>query len=109
MTDKIVVLSTCESHAEASKIARHLVEKRVAACVTVVPAAESIYHWQGRLEVAAECLLIIKSSRERLAALKTELQKVHSYQVPEIVAMQIVDGSEAYLAWMDRELGQQST
>jgi len=107
MTDKIVVFSTCKSHEEAAKVARHLVEKRVAVCVTLAPGAESIYHWQGRVESAAECLLIIKSSRERFAALKIELQKVHSYQVPEIVAVPIVDGSEAYIAWMDRELGEQ--
>ena len=63
MTDKIVVLSTCATEEEAAKLARALVEARVAACVTMVPGARSVYRWQGAIESAAECLLVIKSSR----------------------------------------------
>ena len=105
MTDKIVVFSACGSSEEAQKLARQLVEKRVAACVTIVPGAQSIYHWQGKIEESAEWLLIIKTRRDLFDALKSELQGMHSYQTPEIVAVPIVAGLEAYVAWMDRELG----
>ncbi len=105
MTDKIVVLSACESEEEAVRVARHLVEKRVAACVSVVPGARSIYHWKGAIEDTAEWLLVIKSRRDLFAALRTELGKMHSYEVPEMLALPVVEGSESYLAWLDRELG----
>jgi periplasmic divalent cation tolerance protein len=105
MTDKIVVLSTCETDEQAKKIARHLVEKRLAACVNIVPGAHSIYRWKGAVEEAAEFVLLIKSKRELFSALRAELAKVHSYEVPEAIALQIVDGSEEYLAWLDRETG----
>ena len=104
MTDKIVVLSACESEEEAARLARHLVEKRVAACVSIVPGARSIYHWKGEIEDTAEWLLVIKSRRDLFAALRLELGRMHSYEVPEIVALPVVEGSESYLAWLDREL-----
>lgn len=104
MTDKIVVFSSCGDEDEAKRVGRHLVEQRVAACVTVVPGAHSIYWWQGKLEESPEWILMIKSSREALPKLREELQKVHTYQVPEIVALPIVDGSPAYLDWMEREI-----
>ena len=105
MTDKIVVLSTCETDEQAKKIARHLVEKKLAACVNIVPGAHSIYRWKGAVEEAAEFVLLIKSRRDLFPALCTELAKVHPYEVPEVIALQIVDGSESYLAWVDRETG----
>lgn len=104
MTDKIVVLSTCGSAEEAERIARRLVETRLAACVNIAPGARSIYRWQGAIEDSTECLLVIKSRRDLLDALEIELRKAHSYEVPEIVALTVVDGSEGYLGWMDREL-----
>jgi len=104
VTDKIVVLSACESEEEAARLARHLVEKRVAACVSIVPGARSIYHWKGEIEDTAEWLLVIKSRRDLFAALRLELGRMHSYEVPEIVALPVVEGSESYLAWLDREL-----
>jgi periplasmic divalent cation tolerance protein len=103
MTDKIVVLSTCDSADKAAEIARHLVEKRLAACVNIIPGARSIYRWQGKIEDAAEWVLVIKSRREVFASLSKELQSVHSYEVPEVIALPVVDGSESYLAWLDRE------
>ena len=104
MTDKIVVLSTCASAEEADKIARRLVEARLAACVNVLPGARSFYRWQGAIENASEWLLIIKSSRQRFGSLRAELERLHSYEVPEIVALPIVDGSLNYLHWLEGEI-----
>jgi periplasmic divalent cation tolerance protein len=104
MTDKIVVLSTCATDEEAAKLARVLVEARVAACVTVVPGARSVYRWQGAIEVSAECLLIIKSSRQLFEPLRLALEKAHAYDVPEVVAIPIVEGSANYLNWLDGQL-----
>ena len=104
MTDKIVVLSTCQTARQAKKIARHLLEARLAACVNIVPGARSVYRWKGKIEDAAEHLLIIKSRRDLFDRLRAELEKVHSYEVPEALALQVVDGSGNYLAWLDREL-----
>ena len=105
MTDKIVVLSTASSTQEAEKIARNLVDERLAACVNVVPAMRSFYRWKGSIEDAAECLLVIKSSRGRFDALRTALEKLHSYEVPEVIALSVIDGAQNYLNWMDGELG----
>lgn len=104
MTDKIVVFCTCPSAEEAEKLARRLVEAKTAACVNVLGGVRSFYRWQGALEDAAEWLLVIKSSRPAFGRLRAEIEKAHSYQVPEILALPVVDGSESYLAWLDAEL-----
>jgi len=104
MTDKIVVLTTCDSKKRADKLARHLVKQRVAACVNVLPKARSVYRWKEKVEEASEWMLIIKTRRDLFAALRTEIQNQHSYEVPELIALPIVDGSEAYLAWFDAQL-----
>ena len=105
MTDKIVVLSTCATEEEADQLARVLVEARLAACVTMVPAARSVYRWQGALESATECLLIIKSSRPLFEPLRAALEKVHSYELPELLALPVVEGAANYLRWMEEQLG----
>jgi periplasmic divalent cation tolerance protein len=104
MTDKIVVLSTCDSEEQAKRIARHLVEQRLAACVNILPGARSIYRWKDQIEDTSELVLLIKSRRDLFDALRVELEKMHSYEVPEVIALQIVDGSDAYLDWLDHEL-----
>ena len=104
MTDKIVVLSTCGSAEEAAKIARALVEKKLAACVNVMSAVRSFYRWKGVVEDEQESLLVIKSSRALFNDLRAEIEKLHSYETPEMIAIPIVDGSEGYLEWLDREL-----
>lgn len=106
MTDKIVVLSACGSAEEAETIARKLVESRVAACVNVVPGVRSIYRWKEAVEDANEWLLLIKSRRDLFDRLRGELEKLHSYETPEVVALTVVDGSPAYLAWLEKELGE---
>ena len=105
MTDKIVVLSTCANEDEAAKIARSLVESRLAACVNVVPGVRSFYRWQGAVENAAEWLLVIKTSRELFDPLRATIEKLHSYEVPEAIAVSVVDGAPNYLGWMDGSLG----
>jgi len=103
MTDKIVVLVTCGSAREACTIARKLVEARLAACGNVVEApVRSIYRWQGRVESSREFLLILKSSRRRFAALEREIRKLHSYDVPEIIALPLITGSSTYLKWISK-------
>ncbi len=100
MTDKIVVLSTCASSEEAERIARTLVEKKLAACVNILPVVRSIYRWKGAIEDDQETLLLIKTSRALFGDLRVEIQKLHSYEVPEAIAIPIVDGLERYLKWM---------
>lgn len=104
MTDKIVVFSACASEEEAGRIAESLVEKRLAACVNLIPSVQSVYRWKGGLERSAETVLLIKSNRECFEQLRLELEKMHSYEVPEAVALAVVDGSPSYLEWIDREL-----
>jgi periplasmic divalent cation tolerance protein len=104
MTDKIVVLSTCASEAEAEKLARALVSAELAACVNVVPQIRSFYRWKGALETSGEFLLLIKTSRSLFDALKIELEKLHPYEVPEVIALPIVGGSENYLNWLGQNL-----
>jgi periplasmic divalent cation tolerance protein len=104
MTDKIVVLSTCDSQEQAARLARHLVEQRLAACVNILPQVRSIYRWKEKVEDAGEWMLVIKSRRDLFLALRAEIEKMHSYEVPEIIALPVVEGSDAYLGWLDHEL-----
>ncbi len=104
MTDKIVVFSTCASADEAERLARRLVDERLAACVNVVAPVRSFYRWNGAIQDAAEFLLVIKSSRPLFEPLRATLESVHSYELPEVVAVPIVEGSPNYLSWIDREL-----
>ena len=105
MTDKIVVLSTCATPDEAAKLARVLVEARVAACVTIVPGVRSVYRWQGAVETSEECLLMIKSSRPLFDQLRAALEKAHTYEVPEVLAIPVVDGAPNYITWLEGQLG----
>ena len=104
MTNKIVVYSTCSNPKEAEQLARRLVEQRLAACVNVIPRIKSFYRWKGKVERGAELLLVIKTSRELFPRLRAELERQHSYEIPELVALPIVDGAPNYLNWMDGEL-----
>jgi len=104
VTDKIVVLSTCGTAAEAETIARAVLEKRLAACVNVISSVRSLYRWQGKIEDSTEWLLVIKSSRDLFERLRAEIERAHSYQTPEVVAVPIVAGAPNYLTWLDYEL-----
>ena len=105
MTDKIVVLATCAGEEEAVRIARRLVEKRLAACVNVHGAMRSIYRWQGQVECDPERQVVIKTARGRLSALEARLRALHPYEMPEFVVLSAEAGSAAYLAWVAAEVG----
>jgi periplasmic divalent cation tolerance protein len=97
----VVVLVTCASRREASRIARSVVHRKLAACVNILEApVRSVYQWKGEIEQGREFLLMIKSSRSRLAALQAEVERLHSYDVPEFIAVPIVGGSSRYLTWL---------
>jgi periplasmic divalent cation tolerance protein len=100
MTDKRIVLSTAGSEGEARKIAHHLVERKIAACVNIVPQVESIYRWQGKVESAGEWLLIIKTTVALFSAVRDAIGELHSYDLPECIAVEISDGSTEYLDWI---------
>lgn len=101
-TDKVVVLITCGTATEADRIAWALVEKRLAACVNVLDArVRSTYRWQGKVETAAESLLLIKTARRLLPRLEAEVKRLHSYDVPEILALPVAAGSKDYLDWLE--------
>ena len=99
----IVVLVTCASRAQARKIARALVARKLAACVNVLSGRlDSVYRWKGKVESAREILLLIKTSRRLFPALEKEVRRLHSYEVPEIIALTISAGSRAYLNWISQ-------
>jgi periplasmic divalent cation tolerance protein len=96
-----VVLVTCGTLEEARKIAREVVEKRLAACVNIMThAVESFYSWEGKLEDSSEYLLLMKSSEERLEELQKHTRSLHSYDTPEFIVLPIVGGSDDYLDWL---------
>ena len=102
-----VVLVTCATLEEGRKIARAVVEKRLAACVNLVThAVESFYTWEGKLEDNSEYLLVIKTSEERLVKLEKEVAALHSYDTPEFVVIAVVAGSEKYLKWVGESVGE---
>jgi len=105
MTDKIVVLVTCGSAKEARKIVRAVVEKRLAACANILTSpVQSVYRWKGRVESAKEFLLIIKTTKARFPKLKAEVKRLHSYDVPEIIALPIAAGATDYLTWISESV-----
>jgi periplasmic divalent cation tolerance protein len=104
MTDKRIVLCTAGSEDEARNIARHLVERQLAACVNLVPQIESVYRWQGKVESSQEWLLVIKSTAERFPAMRDAIRELHSYELPECISLIIEDGSAEYLDWLASSL-----
>jgi|SRR3974390_537191 len=104
MTDKRIVLTTAGSEDEARKIAHRLVETQLAACVNIIPHVESVYRWQGKVESNREWLLLIKTSAERFPAARDAIRALHSYELPECIALAIEDGSADYLQWLAESL-----
>ncbi len=104
MYEFIVVFVTAGSTAEGERLARALVEERLAACVNRIAAVQSVYRWEGKVEESTEELLVIKTRADRFAALEKRVRELHSYSVPEVIALPIMNGSEAYLKWLGEQV-----
>lgn len=100
----LVVLITTPTRDEAAHLARTLVEERLAACVNVVPGIQSFFYWEGRMNEEAESLLLVKTERDRYQALEARVKELHSYTVPEILAIPIERGSASYLDWVHQHV-----
>jgi len=98
--NQVVVFVTASSAEEADVIARAAVEERLAACANIVPSVSSVFRWKGKIEREAEVLIILKTRRGVLERLVARVQDLHSYEVPEVIALPIVGGSEEYLDWL---------
>lgn len=100
MTNARIVLTTAGSVDEARKLARALVENRLAACVNIVPQVESVYRWQGKVESAGEWLLVIKTMARSFPGVQATIEALHSYEAPECIVLDVTDGDEEYLDWI---------
>ena len=99
-TDYVIVMTTLPADADVSSFAHTLVEGRLAACVNLLPAMDSVYRWEGKVEQERERQLVIKTSRSRLPALWDRVREMHPYDVPEFIVLPIAGGSDAYLGWL---------
>jgi periplasmic divalent cation tolerance protein len=105
MTDKIVVLVTCGNREEAEKLAQSLVEQKLVACINLVPGIQSWYGWEGKVNRDEELLLILKTVRAKFNELEAAIKHLHTYAVPEIIAIPIIQGSREYLGWVEKTCG----
>lgn len=104
MTGPHVVLVTAPTQDDALTLGRTLVDERLAACVNVLPGLTSIYRWEGRREEAAECLLVIKTDGARYPALERRVHELHSYTVPEVLALAVDAGAPTYVQWLNESV-----
>jgi periplasmic divalent cation tolerance protein len=103
-----LVLTSAGSSRQAGHLAQSLVEDRLAACVTVLRGAESVYLWKGQIESANESVLLIKTTEGQLEALEKRLKELHSYETPEFLVLKVEGGSADYLAWLQSSVGRPS-
>ncbi len=103
MADFVVVLITASNEDEAAKMANNLVVSRLAACVNIIRNIRSIYRWQGKIEDEGEVLMLVKTRKEHFRDLEKRVREIHSYTVPEIIALPIIEGFEGYLGWLKEE------
>src|SRR3954451_4195462 len=104
MTDKLLILTTAGSESEAKQIATTLVERRLAACVNILPRVASVYRWRGKVEAAEEFLLIIKTVKAQQEQVQLAIRELHSYELPECIAIAVEGGSTEYLEWITDSL-----
>lgn len=104
----VVILVTCSNQREAKRIAQHLVKQRLVACVNIVDKIKSIFWWQKRIDSAREVLLIAKSKKSLMQKVIRQVKSLHSYQVPEVIALPIVAGNQDYIHWINESIRQSS-
>jgi periplasmic divalent cation tolerance protein len=104
MLETMVVLCSCGDSEAARRIANALVDQRLAACVSILPAIESVYRWREKIESANEALLLIKTASHRFPALQEKILELHGYDTPEIIALPVVAGLEKYLGWLGEQV-----
>jgi len=103
VSDAIIVFMTASNGEEAARLADMLVGAHLAACVQILPEMESVYRWEGKIERAAEILLLAKTTRSKFEELEREVRALHSYDTPEIIAVPVVAGSARYLEWLSQK------
>ncbi|MGD0281715.1 MAG: divalent-cation tolerance protein CutA [Dissulfurispiraceae bacterium] len=103
--DAIVIYITAPNEEMGAKLARTLVEERLAGCVNIIKPVRSIYRWQENIEDDTEVLMIVKTQKNLFASLNSRVKELHSYSVPEVIAVPVVDGSEEYLKWLEEVTG----
>jgi len=101
----LLVLCSVSSVEDGEFMARELVERRLAACVNLVPGVTSVYRWRGEVERSDEVLLLVKTTAERFEAVRDTIVKLHSYELPEVIAVDVKAGHEPYLAWLQESVG----
>ncbi len=106
MTETTLIVTSTGSHEEAQRIARTLIERRLAACVNIIPGIESIYRWQETIEQSEEWLLFIKTTTANFAAVRDAIKELHSYELPECISVEIKAGSPEYLKWISESCEQ---
>ncbi len=99
-----IIQATATNEEEAKKIAKHLVEKKLIACCSIIPKVTSIYTWQGKINEDNESLMIIKTKTQLYSQIEEEIKKLHSYEVPEIICIPINTGSKEYLSWLEEQI-----
>lgn len=105
----LVILNTCPNKETATEVANTLIQRRLAACVNILPGLTSVYHWQGQIESEEEILLLIKSTQAAFDVVKDTICEIHPYELPEIVAVPLVGGLDTYLSWIDANVQSQRT
>ena len=102
--DNIIIISNTNSIENAKLIANTLVDKKLAACVNIIPKIISVYRWQNKIENDDEITLLIKTKKELFTAVQFEIEKLHPYDIPEIISIKIEDGNNDYLDWLNQNL-----
>lgn len=103
--EPVVIVLVTTPPDNASDVARHLVENRLAACVNIIPEVRSVYRWEGNIEEDRECLLVVKTTERMYEAVSRAVRQIHPYSVPEVISLELTDGYDGYLRWVVENVG----